>query len=630
MHHFEDNQSWGDCLPYLPGLSIIAILSLACVVLHAVWAYAAFNKLGPRDSIEAYERIDILQRFRWVVFSFTLFQLLCFVAVLGLQVENEFFSGVIVFFSLILHGQVEFAVEKRIRGIRVSLYERSKMLFRGIFGAFALYGVYFAAIGFSTAGALGLFRWLGFAGWVEVAAIIPGILVGLFTVSVLSPFLIRILMPCERVKDPILIDTLDRCFLRAHLPQPSYWYLKLDRYQVHNAMVAGFYLGKKLARPAVFITQSLLEQLSSAEFEAIMLHEVSHLKLKHNVTRTLGGFFVVLASMVLTAIFALIALLVVPDGHQLMGVVLFMLLPNVIQLLLMRKVVRRQEIEADEFAIHLGARLEDLAGALKKLTLLNDQSSQKRNPNSFLNVASAHPTLDERVQILYDRRAQGYPQRDSILKEFFAPLANFAVYWVPATVALLAIISFYGVFSVLPTHQLRMAAREGNLSRVQELLARGVRINTPDKLSFVSAFPLSSAASAGQLSMVRFIVENGGRVNQSTNEGVTPLMAASAQNHSDIVIYLLEKGAEINKDAENGATALSFAARAGNLDVVKVLIAKGATLDFHDLRGFSPLGLALSLNHLDVAMELRKAGAKDVGRYRIRNRGIASLSNASP
>lgn len=61
----------------------------------------------------------------------------------------------------------------------------------------------------------------------------------------------------------------------------------------------------------------------------------------------------------------------------------------------------------------------------------------------------------------------------------------------------------------------------------------------------------------GELVTIKYIIENGGNINNTNNYGETPLIKACqdmAEIH--IVKYLVENSSDINKAANNGETPL--------------------------------------------------------------------------
>ncbi|EPB75845.1 ankyrin repeat protein [Ancylostoma ceylanicum] len=70
---------------------------------------------------------------------------------------------------------------------------------------------------------------------------------------------------------------------------------------------------------------------------------------------------------------------------------------------------------------------------------------------------------------------------------------------------------------------------------------------------------------------VRFLVEHGANVGETTHASYTPLHQAAQQGHNHCVRYLLEHGASPNAQTSNGQTPLSIAQRLGYVSVVETL-----------------------------------------------------------
>lgn len=90
---------------------------------------------------------------------------------------------------------------------------------------------------------------------------------------------------------------------------------------------------------------------------------------------------------------------------------------------------------------------------------------------------------------------------------------------------------------------------------------------------------LLKAASSGDDSQVRTLLDKGTNVNYETNDGVTALLLAAQNGHERIVETLLPEGAEVNHQAKNGGTALMIASYYGHEGVVKTLLVEGANID---------------------------------------------------
>lgn len=85
--------------------------------------------------------------------------------------------------------------------------------------------------------------------------------------------------------------------------------------------------------------------------------------------------------------------------------------------------------------------------------------------------------------------------------------------------------------------------------------------------------PLMLAALKGRLEMVQQLVARGARINQ---DGWTPLHYACSGPDEGVVNWLLSQGAEINARSPNGSTALMMASRYGGISTAENLLKAGA------------------------------------------------------
>jgi ankyrin repeat protein len=90
--------------------------------------------------------------------------------------------------------------------------------------------------------------------------------------------------------------------------------------------------------------------------------------------------------------------------------------------------------------------------------------------------------------------------------------------------------------------------------------------------------PLLHAVMAGDLTVVRMLVDAGADVNDPAADGTTPLILAIVKHHEDVAMYLLGKGANPNAEGP-GFKALHAAAATGPVLLAKALIAKGGDLN---------------------------------------------------
>lgn len=106
-----------------------------------------------------------------------------------------------------------------------------------------------------------------------------------------------------------------------------------------------------------------------------------------------------------------------------------------------------------------------------------------------------------------------------------------------------------------PEWQLHEAAKDGNLKKVERLIAQGVSIETKD------------------------------------NCGRTPLMWAAIFDHEDVCQLLIRNKASIEARDHGQMTPLLCAVKYGSQDACKLLMASKASLEVIDLHGQTPLML---------------------------------------
>lgn len=167
-----------------------------------------------------------------------------------------------------------------------------------------------------------------------------------------------------------------------------------------NAFFTGFGKNKRIA-----LFDTLIEKHTTGELVSVLAHEIGHYKRKHIVQ---GMFISILHTGVL---FYLLSLFLYQDGLYkafymdstpiYAGFLFFSLLYSPLETLLsigMNILSRKNEYEADEFAVVGRANREDMISALKKLSKDNLSNLTPHKWYVFMNYS--HPPVIERIRAI--------------------------------------------------------------------------------------------------------------------------------------------------------------------------------------------------------------------------------------
>ena len=135
------------------------------------------------------------------------------------------------------------------------------------------------------------------------------------------------------------------------------------------------------------------------------------------------------------------------------------------------------------------------------------------------------------------------------------------------------------------------AARDGDIGRIEELLANGADVN-PQRI--FSMTPLNYAVRFDHELVALRLIAAGIDVNQDNYDGTTPLHWAARRGHERIAIRLIEADADINRTDYDGQTALHHAAIGGHEAIINMLIEAGIDVNQQDNGGSTALHCALS------------------------------------
>lgn len=173
-------------------------------------------------------------------------------------------------------------------------------------------------------------------------------------------------------------------------------------------------------------------------------------------------------------------------------------------------------------------------------------------------------------------------------------MARFMTHNWELVITILALILISGCMTT-PEEQLREAAAEGNVLRVQTLLEQGVTAQVADERGIT---PLFMAAKNGHRNVIALLLEHGAAMNPARQDGVTPLFVAVQEGRLGVVALFLEKGADVNAQARiGGVTPLHIGAYKGDQAIVAFLLEHGADKNARMTSGERPVDLATSQGH---------------------------------
>ncbi|CAF0792935.1 unnamed protein product [Adineta steineri] len=162
-------------------------------------------------------------------------------------------------------------------------------------------------------------------------------------------------------------------------------------------------------------------------------------------------------------------------------------------------------------------------------------------------------------------------------------------------------------------NELLDAVKSSNISSIQRILSKcrsgKSNIVSPKKinLNFQDDNGMSSiheAAVAGNIEILKLLIDNGANVNLKDNKGLRPLHYAAWQGRSEPVFILLRRGANVNEQSINGDTPLHLASQYGHNEIVQLLLFHQADSTIVNRRLITSLDLACENGRFDVVNSL--------------------------
>ena len=231
-------------------------------------------------------------------------------------------------------------------------------------------------------------------------------------------------MLVDEDEEPKLYAMVRRLATEADLPMPKVGIIQ------HRAMANipnAFATGRSPRNAVIAVTPKIRAILTDEELEAVLAHEMSHVKNHDMLTMTIGSFAVMIASMILQNQFIL-ALFGNRDSENGGGILIFIaamivtFIVYIVGTIVTMAISRYREFSADRGSAYLTRNPDSLISALKKISSgVNAASPDAKRAvsgtNSFfiipaisgesvMELFSTHPSLEKRIANLEKVRSE--------------------------------------------------------------------------------------------------------------------------------------------------------------------------------------------------------------------------------
>ena len=209
----------------------------------------------------------------------------------------------------------------------------------------------------------------------------------------------------EEDEYPELHRMVEKLAAEAEIPKPR---VAIMQTPVPNA----FATGRSPKHAVVAVTDSIMRLLSPSELEAVLAHELSHVKNRDVLTLTIASFVAMIAAIIMNN-FLFASLFSRRDSNPwIIAGIVAIIVYFVAQLLIMA-LSRYREFAADRGSAYITGRPRDLISALEKISgrMDNVPAQQKQmieSANAFfiipalsgrtlMELFSTHPPLEKRI-----------------------------------------------------------------------------------------------------------------------------------------------------------------------------------------------------------------------------------------
>ncbi|NLV26072.1 MAG: zinc metalloprotease HtpX [Methanomicrobiales archaeon] len=223
----------------------------------------------------------------------------------------------------------------------------------------------------------------------------------------------------ESDEAPDLHRTIEKLCREADLPKPR---IAIMPSPVPNA----FATGRGPNHAVVAVTDSIMQTLNRDELEAVLAHELSHIKNRDILTMTVASFVAMIASMIMNNFLYASIFSDREEGGAWIIAGIVAAIVYAISTILMMALSRYREFAADRGAAYITGNPDALISALQKISKRMDYVPTRakiaaEGANAFYIIPaisgktlaglfSTHPTLEKRIKNLEDvrREIRGY------------------------------------------------------------------------------------------------------------------------------------------------------------------------------------------------------------------------------
>jgi len=213
----------------------------------------------------------------------------------------------------------------------------------------------------------------------------------------------------DELEEPRLHETVARLCAIAGLPKPR---VAVVESSIPNA----FATGRSQDKAVVAVTTSLVHRLNQGELEAVLAHELSHIKNRDVLVMTIASFLSTVAFFLARNLLFFGMGGRRRDSGSLMAVWLVSVLVWILSFILIRALSRYREFAADRGSAVITGRPSNLASALLKISgvmerVPNQDLREVEGMNAFfiipaisgssiMSLFSTHPPLEQRLAAL--------------------------------------------------------------------------------------------------------------------------------------------------------------------------------------------------------------------------------------